>query len=1207
MSETTGSPAPGAAPDGAEMPRDSEALRLSSISIRRMPGIPDPFTIPELSPGVTVVFGPNGSGKSTTARAIEAALWPARAAQASVAVMAEYEMGGSRYRVEVDSGHVAVQVDGSNGRAPDLPAPELLHRYRLSLHELMASDDGDFAREIARQSAGGYDLGAAAESLELRGQPFQARNENAALVRALEAERAARLAQRSLGERASGLDALRARRDSARAARERQQLLTLAVKHAKAAAEAERARSEVAAFPGELATMSGSEYESLDALRRRERECRDLIEEARRGEGEALAAAESIFPGAAPDVATMAALRSRLEELREAQRIEADCARAVAGCDARRAAAWRTLGADDAAGEARLANVDAGNFHELAEHGREAERAHAELDAADAAARSLADARTPEDLFALRSGADLLSLWLSESARSDGEAVLRRGAFLWGAALLAAAGWLLHALRWHWAFGALALLALAIAALGSLAASRRDPRAGLRLKYERLGFEQPKQWTRDLVRELHDRLLKRLAEGNVSARRVVLREQAEEARARAEERARAVDARGVELAKRLGVAPDTDQRQLSWLAERIGQWQNAVLDANAAHAAHESARIRLGESLSAAAEVVRRYGYDDLASVASIAGAIDALERSAGEHAAALARAAEAGRSIAANERARAALARDCHALLVRVGVDSDDQVERLCASFEAYRAACENERFALQALENLRGELRALAGYDAELEVGSVRALERACDEAAAAASELDELTAEVARVEQEVERAKQANDLENAVAATASARAALLTQREADLRSMVGAMISRHVQRRARDQHRPEVFRRAGTLFTRVTRGRYELRLEEGDTAPTFRAFDTVAGMGRALEELSSATRVQLMLAVRVAFVESQERRTALPLLLDETLGTSDDARAGAIIDAVMLLAGAGRQIFYFTAQQDEARKWIAALDERRVPYTIVDLARVRGQRASLAPMPLPLASVPLAEIPEPRGCSHGEYGDMLRVPAFRPGVDAADSAPLWYVIEDADELCRMMRSGVGSWGELRNLVENGASRLVADRPDLWSRARACAAALDALTHEAGIGLGRPVDRSVLASSGAVSDIQMPRVLEQCERCGGDARALVEGLENGAVSGFQSRKTEVLRSYLEENGYLDPRPKRDAAQLRAAMQRAIAPAVAEGTLAPSAIDSLLRRLESRRSAVVAGPTALSELDAASDDADGAHAESRSARSSDG
>src|SRR5690606_1774208 len=241
----------------------------------------------------------------------------------------------------------------------------------------------------------------------------------------------------------------------------------------------------------------------------------------------------------------------------------------------------------------------------------------------------------------------------------------------------------------------------------------------------------------------------------------------------------------------------------------------------------------------------------------------------------------------------------------------------------------------------------------------------------------------------------------------------------------------------------------------------GRYELQFEDGDE-PSFRALDVNAGVGRSLDELSSATRVQLMLAVRVAFVESQERRVALPLLLDETLGTSDDDPARAIIDAVIVLAREGRQVFYFTAQHDEAGKWVAALEESGVPHATVDLAEARGERASLALTPLPISSVAAADTPEPDGCTHDEYGARLHVPAFRPGIDQPDSVPLWYVVDDADELCRLMQSGVGTWGELRNLVEHGGERIVESCPGLWRRARAYAAALDALCHEAAIGMG-------------------------------------------------------------------------------------------------------------------------------------------------
>jgi uncharacterized protein YhaN len=1153
------------------------ALRLTTLRVRRMPGIPEGFLLPGLSEGVTVVFGPNASGKSSTARAIETVLWPGREAQRDVAVLGEYTMDGASFRVEVDAGHVAVQRDGSEARAPELPAPELRHRYRLSLHELIACDNADFAREIARQSAGGYDLAAAAEAQRFRAQPSAARNESAAVGQALEMERIAQRAQRDVEERSRDLDELRERREAARTARERRQLLVLAVKHCSAAAELARARGTVAALPAELGRMSGTEYEQLSALRRRMREHGDEIAVARGDEVSARAAATELFRGVAPDHAKLASLRAGLAELRELQRTEAECERALEGCVARRESARRVLGGDGAASDEQLARIDVAGFGDLAKFAREAEQARAALAAADATLGTLADARVPDGLNALRMGAELLSSWLAEG----GDASAGRWAtfFLWSVALLAAAGWGLHALRWHWSFAIIALAALVAALLGSRRAAGSGRRAALRLEYERLGVSLPGEWTRDAVRQLHDTLQGKLAEGRLAEQRSVLRERVERERAGHEEKVRSVDARGAELAARLGVSPDTDQRQLSWLAERIGQWQSAALDVAAGRASLTVARERSAAALADLSATLGGFGYDALDSTARLAGALDDLERRSSEHARAVARAEEACRRIAELQRSIGALDHECTELLARVGVRDDAAVESLCARFEDYRTACEAERFAEQAHEALSAELRAAPGYDPELETAPLMVLERERDEAAAAALVLDALTEQVARLEQEVDSAKRASDVEDAVAAVKSARAALAAQRDSDLRALVGGVVARHVQRLTRDQHRPEVFRRARELFALITRGRYRLDLEDGET-PAFRAFDVNGGVGRSLDELSSATRVQLMLAVRVAFVESQERRVALPLLLDETLGTSDDDRARAIIDAVIVLAREGRQIFYFTAQHDEAGKWVAALEESGVPHATVDLAAARGQRSSLAPAPLPVSSISALDVPEPAGCTHDDYGARLRVPAFRPGLDAPDSAPLWYVVDDVAELCRLMQSGIGTWGELRNLVENGGDRIVASSPRLWRRAGAYAAALAALCEEAAIGLGRPVDRAVLLDSGAVSEIQIERVLSFCERCGGDARALIEGLENGSVSGFQKRKTALLREYLEDNGFLDERPRRTEAQLRSAMLSAIGPEVSAGNVLPSDIDLLLHRLELRSAVVNAAAT---------------------------
>src|SRR5690606_23634996 len=156
---------------------------------------------------------------------------------------------------------------------------------------------------------------------------------------------------------------------------------------------------------------------------------------------------------------------------------------------------------------------------------------------------------------------------------------------------------------------------------------------------------------------------------------------------------------------------------------------------------------------------------------------------------------------------------------------------------------------------------------------------------------------------------------------------RDALRELRSRELRNAVADLLVEYVQRETRSEHLPEVFHRANQLFNRVTRGAYELRVDATDT-PSFRAYDTRLERGLSLDQLSSGTRVQLLLSVRVAFVERLEAGIALPLMMDETLANSDGERASAIMDAVIELAADGRQVFYFTAQPDEIVKWTRAL---------------------------------------------------------------------------------------------------------------------------------------------------------------------------------------------------------------------------------------------------------------------------------------
>src|SRR5690606_26849641 len=271
----------------------------------------------------------------------------------------------------------------------------------------------------------------------------------------------------------------------------------------------------------------------------------------------------------------------------------------------------------------------------------------------------------------------------------------------------------------------------------------------------------------------------------------------------------------------------------------------------------------------------------------------------------------DAERASAAQESARAELA----AIHISAGISEDehDALRDLCARCDEYREAAQALRDAQ------RDSASALAALGASTEsepslmdtaIDELRVLHAAARDAA---GEHDTLVREISSLEALVDAAKHDGDVERAQAQVAAAEDTLRDSRERDLRALVGNVLVQHVQRATRDQHRPEVFHRARELFAQVTRGHYRLEFDDSDLGEvsSFRAVDTLTGRGKSFDELSSGTRVQLLLAVRVAFVETQEHGLRLPLFLDETLGTSDDHRARAIIDAILALAEAGRQV--------------------------------------------------------------------------------------------------------------------------------------------------------------------------------------------------------------------------------------------------------------------------------------------------------
>jgi hypothetical protein len=85
-----------------------------------------------------------------------------------------------------------------------------------------------------------------------------------------------------------------------------------------------------------------------------------------------------------------------------------------------------------------------------------------------------------------------------------------------------------------------------------------------------------------------------------------------------------------------------------------------------------------------------------------------------------------------------------------------------------------------------------------------------------------------------------------------------------------------------------------------------------------------------------------------------------------------------------------------------------------------------------------------------------------------------------------------------------------------------------RAAARVVEAACRAWRMGRGKPVDCRTIQDSGCVTESFIGDLRDLALRVNGDARDIIQALEQGQVSRWRSKNTEALREYFEENGYM-------------------------------------------------------------------------------
>jgi hypothetical protein len=352
-----------------------------------------------------------------------------------------------------------------------------------------------------------------------------------------------------------------------------------------------------------------------------------------------------------------------------------------------------------------------------------------------------------------------------------------------------------------------------------------------------------------------------------------------------------------------------------------------------------------------------------------------------------------------------------------------------------------------------------------------------------------------------------------------------------EANLHSLTGSAVVNALQEANHEKNDSKLFQKADQLFRRITHQQFSLRIPDG-ADQAFRAFDEVRQIGLSLEELSTGTRIQLLMAVRLAYIETHEHHYRLPLLADELLANTDDIRAAAIIEALTEISRSGRQVFYFTAQADEVQKWQKYLDlQEDIEYTVISLEGKSGETLDFSGLnELPKSENP---VPPPGNSDYISYGSLLEVPNFNLLLNKAEEIHLWYLIDDLETLYQFLIHRIRFWGQLRQLSDSAPLFFKGNWPLFFDSVKRKAEFVRDVQGLYRIGRNVPVNRKVLLDSGAVSEKFIDPVSTLLAEVKGDPEMLLLQLENKAVPGFRQISLENLRNYFASEGFISEEEK--------------------------------------------------------------------------
>lgn len=1131
-------------------------MQIKRLQIYKMPGFPNglkPYK--QLASNINIITGANGTGKSSTARVIHQLFWKSYR-QSDCHAGADINIGGETHSILLNAAGYW-HTDQMNRPAPEdfssVVPPNFAGHYMLALHELVKATDNDLAEMIIEEINGGINLSKAVKQLDYNTAFFSVkRQEVSDYKRAAETYKAKLQEQSSLEHESKNLQELYKKKEQADNAKSRNDFYLRLLEYLKARKQKDEAAVALGKYSPSYEFLQKEDdlfitgwEEKRNTLSKQketlERENEELTLQLKKS---------PLLNNNLPND-TVTRLDSLLQSLKDKKKDIESLTDEIVQNEAAKQQLKDFIGSFRSDNDAKpVSDEEINRVGDYARKANDAAFEYNRLAVACEKVEAVVNGYKAEHnlsgnfpgIAVINNGLTELSKWLKEE---DIAGYDHKGSFY----LLIATG--ITSLAAAYFFSWFALIGIAIAILilfydhtqSKQSISAGDSKRIREADYQKLGLENPAGWDSDAVIVMMNRLI------NLREKTAKLAGQESELTAlrsqfnAAKEKYSSIEEEYKELAVSFYPLPDTvinscdKYNSFYYYIVNLHKWQQASMNLEKAvrlKSAHEESCISL---LAEANRILESVCSQQVQDIIGLQSAIQLIKQAIEESRKLITRIDTNRLRLDDNENsmkeASLALVNKYNRLQLQPG--DKESVYRLLQGLDNYRQAVREYDSAVSFAENTYNRICTSPFYNEKaIEGMAIEDVELKISETGSEASGYTEIVKKISGIEARVNMQKQSMDVEIALEKKDEALEKLQLLLDKNLQSITGSILASHLKEEVSLQNNNRIFKEAQRILAQITRHRYTLLLNDNEN-PSFSVTDNDTGMPLSIDELSTGTRIQLLLSVRLAYIRSVEKEIRLPLLADELLANSDDERSEAIIASLAEISKE-RQVFYFTAQNDEVSKWIEYLERRAdISYKLfsLDQGAASYPKASGQIRLKPLHQ----DIPEPYEMSHAEYGDILNVPTFSLTEQSVNSIHIWYLIDDTQQLCQCLRKGLSTWGRLETAISRTNPEEWGLRVSNIALLRQKAELLASLARLYRIGRPRHIDRGVLQQSGAISDTFMDMAADSLEKSGGDPNLLLGELKG--LRNFRDKQAEKLREYLLEHNYIDEKEPLTGEQL--------------------------------------------------------------------